>query len=175
MDRQAEAQPGNAENGEVLVVQPGEAESHWQPVPANGHVEVRVAPHLVRMEHRVGFGTQSIAPGGHVRAHAHDRNEEIIHVIAGTGRAVLDDGEHPMRPGTTLFLGRNRRHMFVNDGAGNLEFVWVILPHGLETFFAAIGRPRRPGDPVPEPFARPDDVLRIERDTVFAPPQGGTA
>src|SRR4051812_5278483 len=171
--RAMDTRPEQAQ-GEVLVLQPGEGESHWQPVPANGHVTVRVAPHLVRMEHPLGFGTQTVAPGCHVREHAHDRNEEVIHVVAGTGRAVVDGVDHPMRPGTTFFLGRNRRHMFVNTGADDLTFVWLIVPNGLETFFAAIGRARQEGEPAPEPFARPDDVLRIERETVFAaPPPGG--
>ena len=36
--------------GEILVVQPGEAPSFWQPVPANGFVEVLVAPSRVPMD-----------------------------------------------------------------------------------------------------------------------------
>ena len=78
-----------------------------------------------------------------MREHLHDRNEELIHVISGTGRAVLDGAEHPMSPGLTIFLGRNRRHTFINDGAGELHWAWLIVPNGLETFFEAIGRPRR--------------------------------
>ncbi len=159
--------------GALRVVQPGEADSFWQPVPANGFVEVHLAPDRVAMEHPIGFGRQSVAPGGHVREHAHDRNEEVIHVVAGLGHAVLDGQTHPLRPGTTLFLGRNRLHMFVNDGDTPLEFIWLLLPNGLEDFFAAIGRPRIPGDPPPAPFPRPADVLAIEARTVFAPPPEG--
>lgn len=155
--------------GEVAVRQPGEGEAYWQPMPANGHVEVLFAPYLLAMEHPLGFGTQTVPPGGHVREHAHDRNEEIIFVVEGRGRAVIDGVEHPMRPGSAFFLGRNRRHMFVNEGDANLVFTWLILPNGLEEFFRRIGRERRPGEPAPEPFARPADVLAIERETVFAP------
>jgi hypothetical protein len=39
----------------------------------------------------------------------------------------------------------------------------VITPPGLEDFFKAIGRPRTPGEPAPAPFARPADVVAIER------------
>jgi hypothetical protein len=39
----------------------------------------------------------------------------------------------------------------------------VITPPGLEDFFKAIGRPRTPGEPPPAPFARPADVVAIER------------
>jgi len=41
--------------------------------------------------------------------------------------------------------------------------MWVITPPGLEDFFKAIGRARTAGEPAPEPFARPTDVIAIER------------
>jgi quercetin dioxygenase-like cupin family protein len=154
--------------GEVLVVQPGTAESHWQPVPANGHIEVIFAPHRVAMEHPVGLGTQTVAVGGYVREHAHDRNEEAIYVVRGKGRAVIDGESHPMAPGSAFFIGKNRRHMFINEGEEELNFVWLIVPNGLEDFFRMIGRPRQDGEPDPEPFQRPTNVLEIERQTVFA-------
>ena len=49
-----------------------------------------------------------------------------------------------------------------------MRMLWVLSPPGLENFFAGIGRPRRPGEPAPAPFARPDDAAEIERRTVFA-------
>ena len=161
--------------GAVHVVQPGDGPSHWQPVPANGFIDILMAPDMVAMETKFGFGRQTVAPGSHVREHAHDRNEELIHVISGSGRAVIEGpnhvmGDHVMQPGATFFLGRNRRHMFVNEGNGDLVFLWLILPNGLETFFAAIGRPKHQGEPEPTPFPRPADVLAIEARTVFAPP-----
>src|SRR6266851_5180415 len=81
--------------GALLVVQPGTADSYWQPVPANGYVEVHVAPSLVGMETPLGFGRQTVAPGCYVREHSHDRNEELIHCVAGHGHAVLDGETHP--------------------------------------------------------------------------------
>lgn len=154
--------------GDVLVRQPGEAISYWQPVPANGHIDVIFAPDMVPMEFPIGFGTQTVPPGGYVREHAHDRNEEVIFVISGRGRAVIDGVNHPMQPGSAFFIGRNRRHMFINEGAEEIVWTWLIVPNGLEDFFRLIGRVRQPGEPTPEPFPRPENVLQIERDTVFA-------
>ena len=34
----------------------------WQPVPANGHIAVRMDPSLARMETKFGFGTQTVPP-----------------------------------------------------------------------------------------------------------------
>ena len=159
--------------GDVLILGPDEGENYWQPVPANGHISVRVSPKHVRMDHPFGLGTQTVPPGCYVREHAHDRNDEVIHVLAGSGRAVIDGAEHRIVPGTTIFLGKNRLHMFINDGDVDLKFIWLIVPNGLEDFFEAIGRPKLAGEETPEPFPRPADVLEIERRTVFAPPPPG--
>jgi mannose-6-phosphate isomerase-like protein (cupin superfamily) len=153
--------------GGLAVIQPGDGASFWQPVPANGHIEVRLSPAVVPMENPFGLGTQTVPPGCYVRRHLHDRNEEVLMVLAGIGEAELDTGTHPMRPGTTIFVGRNQPHLFRNTGSEPLTVMWLILPNGLEDFFAAIGRTRAPGEATPEPFARPADVAEIERRTVF--------
>ncbi len=156
--------------GELLVVPAQTAKHFWQPVPANGSISVSVAPDIVPMEWPFGFGTQTLPPGGYVREHTHDRNEELIHVISGKGTAVLDGVEHPMESGLTIFLGRNRRHKFINSGLSELHWAWLIVPNGLEAFFEAIGRPRQAGEAAPAPFARPENILEIERNTVFGNP-----
>jgi quercetin dioxygenase-like cupin family protein len=162
----------DADRGAALVLGPGEGESHWQPVPANGYIDVLIAPHLVEMQNRFSMGTQTVPPGGYVREHAHPEHDEVLHFISGNGKALIDGVEHPAVPGTTVFVGRNRRHKFVNDGDIDLHWLWFIAPHGLEEFFRLVGRSRRRGDPVPANFPRPDDVLEIERRTAFAPPAG---
>jgi hypothetical protein len=101
--------------------------------------------------------------------------DEVIHVLAGQGTALIEDVEHAMVPGSTFFLGRQRRHKFINTGADKLVFMWIVVPNGLEEFFAGIGRPKRAGEPDPTPFPRPADVLEIEARTVFAPPTKNSA
>ena len=60
-------------------------------------------------------------------------------------------------------LGYDVKHEIVNESDDELVMLWVITPPGLENFFAAIGRPRQAGASAPEPFARPTDVIAIER------------
>ncbi|MGO4669989.1 cupin domain-containing protein [Bosea sp. 2YAB26] len=158
------------EPGETFVIQPGQATSYWQPVPANGHIEVVVDPARVRMDHPLALGTQTVPPGGYVREHSHDRHEEVIYFIKGKGRAVLDGKDVPLQPGTAIFVGKSRRHMFINEGTEDLHWVWLIVPNGLEDFFRLIGRSRVAGEAAPANFPRPDNVLEIERQTVFAVP-----
>lgn len=160
------ATTGAQARGRGYVRQPGEGQSFWQPVPANGYAEVLVNE-ATTGERRFAMGIQVVAPGGHVRLHCHGANEEIIFFFEGSGRAVVDGVEHAAVPGTTCYLGPDVMHSFINDGDGPLKFVWVMSPPGLEAFFEQIGRPRSPGEPAPAPFPRPADAERIERDTVF--------
>ncbi len=158
-----------APQGSRLITTPETAESYWQPVPANGFVSVLLAPHLVNMATPFSMGTQTVAPNSFVREHAHGDNEEVIYVLSGQGTAVMDGGadETPMTPGTMLYFGRNRQHKFVNTGETDMTFLWVMMPAGLETFFAAIGKKRTAGDPAPANFPRPENILQIEAQTVF--------
>jgi mannose-6-phosphate isomerase-like protein (cupin superfamily) len=154
-------------NGRVVVVPPEAARSFWQPVPANGFVRCILDQAMTGAETPFALGTQTVDPGCHVREHLHDANEEVILVLSGAGEARIEGATHPMAPGTCFFLGRNRAHSFHNPGDAPLTFLWLILPGGLETFFARIGRPRAEGDPAPPPFPRPENVRQIEAETVF--------
>ena len=151
----------------LVIQQPGEARSFWQPVPANGFVRCLLDQANTGAETPFAFGTQTVDPGCHVREHMHDANEEVIFVLDGEGEARIEGAVHRMRKGSCFFLGRARAHSFHNTGAGPLTFLWLLMPGGLETFFARIGRPRAEGDTPPAPFPRPENVLQIEAETVF--------
>ena len=154
--------------GEARVVAAGDCPSFWQPVPANGYAEVMLDSGNLNSVHKFSMGRQLIPPGCRVRLHAHDRAEEVFYVLSGSGVAEIDGVPHRLEPGVSLFFGHNRQHTIINDGAGDLQWLWFFMPGRLEEFFAAIGRERKPGESTPEPFARPADVREIEKRTVFA-------
>ncbi|WP_417247715.1 cupin domain-containing protein [Celeribacter sp.] len=159
--------------GGAMIRRLEEGASYWQPVPANGFVRCLLNSDEVGAEHPFSLGTQTVAPGGcFVRTHAHDRHDEVIYFLEGTGRIELDDAKVVERaePGTVVYVGRNRRHSFVNDSDAPLTFLWLLMPAGLETFFERIGRPRAAGEEPPAPFPRPENVEQIEAETVFAVP-----
>jgi quercetin dioxygenase-like cupin family protein len=146
---------------------PAAGGSYWQPMPANGYVTIHLTPETT-LSASAAMGEQFVAPGGRVREHAHVDQEEIIHVLSGRGTALVEGVAHAMTPGTALFLRKGVKHAFVNDGDTDLHFAWTIIPgYGLQAFFAAIGRPRLPGQAAPAPFPRPADVLDVEAMTGF--------
>ncbi len=154
--------PADATHRKAVVLQPDDGPSYWQPVPASGYAQVKVSPSATGHE---GFsmGFQTVAPGGRIRAHCHDQQVEVQVCFRGEGHVVVDGETHPFVPGTTCFLGTDVVHEIVNDTAEDLVCLWIIAPHGLEDFFAAIGRPRTPGEVAPLPFERPADAVETER------------
>ncbi|QMW23834.1 cupin domain-containing protein [Sandaracinobacteroides saxicola] len=152
------------------VIQPGEGRGFWQPLPSRGFVEVLLDPTNSPYD---GFscGTQTLPPGCHVREHGHERNHELIHIISGSGRCQIEDAEHRVGPGSTILFGRHARHLLENDGTTDMTLFWVFMPPGLEDWFSAIGRPRLPGEAMPEPFARPDDVAEVQARMRFVAPK----
>lgn len=151
-----------AARGHAVVVQPDEGPSYWQPVPACGHADPKLTPDVTRFP-GLSMGYQTIAPGGRIREHSHGDQIELQICFRGRGRVVVDGEIHSLQPGTACFLGYDVKHEIVNEGPDDLVMLWVIAPPGLENFFAAIGRPRTAGEPAPAPFARPADVVAIER------------
>lgn len=146
----------------AVVMQPTDGPSYWQPVPANGHSDPKLYPANTRFG-TVAMGYQTIAPGSRVREHSHGDQVELQICFRGRGHVMVDGVRHPLVEGTACFLGPDVKHEIVNDSAEELVMMWVITPPGLEDFFKAIGRPRTAGEAAPAPFARPEDVLAVER------------
>lgn len=55
-----------------------------------------------------------IPPGWHTGRHAH--GEEAIHILAGTGFAIIDGARYDWKPGTTLHVPYRAEHQLVNTG-----------------------------------------------------------
>jgi len=89
----------------LVVVQPDDARSFWQPVPANGFVRCMLAASEIGAQTPFSMGTQLVDAGGFVREHVHPDNEEVIFVLEGSGEALLDGVDKvPMVKGTCIFL-----------------------------------------------------------------------
>jgi mannose-6-phosphate isomerase-like protein (cupin superfamily) len=64
------------------------------------------------------------APPGHV----HDAQEEVIHVVTGTGRLVTPEGEVELEPGTTVYIPVGLHHATVSSGPGPLQLLCAFSP-----------------------------------------------
>ena len=147
--------------GEVIVLGQEDGESHWQPLPSTGYIISKLTPYNTPYDN-FSLGLQVLEPGAHIRRHAHERQHEVLFVYEGEGWAEVGEQRYDVRPETTILIGRGVQHKVQNTGPGQMRLLWMIAPAGLEDWFSAIGRPRRPGEAMPAPFERPADVAEIQ-------------
>lgn len=153
----------------TLVLGPEEGDSFWQPLPSTGYIISKLTPYNTPFDD-FSLGIQVLEEGRHIRRHAHERSHEVLFCYQGTGWAEVNGNRHIVMPETTILIGRGLFHMVHNDGPGQMRLLWLMMPPGLEDWFKAIGRPRKPGEPLPQPFERPTDIADIMHQQRFVPP-----
>jgi mannose-6-phosphate isomerase-like protein (cupin superfamily) len=154
--------------GTAIVLAPEDGEALWQPLPSRGYVINKINPYTAPYDD-FSAGIQVLEPGAHIRRHAHERAHELLFCYRGSGYADIEGRRHEVSEETMLLVGRGVQHKVVNTGATQMRLVWFISPPGLEDWFRALGRPRFPDEPLPEPFARPADIEDIQRQQRFIP------
>jgi len=155
---------------QAIVLGPEDGESYWQPQPSTGYIISKITPYNSPYD---GFssGIQVLEPGSSVREHGHERSHELLFVYEGTGFAIVDGERHELAQGSTMLLGRRVLHYVENTGPTQMKMHWVIFPPGLEDWFSAIGRPRKPGETEAPVFPRPEDVAEVQKRQRFVNPE----
>jgi quercetin dioxygenase-like cupin family protein len=94
-----------------------------------------VAPGALTAEHCSACVIR-VAPGDKVRpAHSHPNGEEVIYVVRGSGRVMVDGRISPVRQGTTVLFPRGAVHMLHNTGSEEMKVVCFFAPPtGLENY-----------------------------------------
>jgi mannose-6-phosphate isomerase-like protein (cupin superfamily) len=154
----------------AVISGPEDGQSLWQPLPSRGYVTVKFSPQNMPYD-TFSSGIQLLPPGCHIREHGHQQNHELVFVYEGTGSVTIEGETTPLEPGSAVLFGRYARHRIDNTGDVDMKLFWVFMPPGLEDWFNAIGRPRQPGEPMPEPFPRPDNVAEVQERMRFVPPR----
>ncbi|MEP3225579.1 MAG: cupin domain-containing protein [Parasphingorhabdus sp.] len=157
--------------GKSVIVGPEGGTSWWQPMPSRGYVDVNLTPDNMAYD-TFSSGVQVMPPGGMVREHGHKQNHELVFIYEGTGEVDIDGEVTGLVPGTTVLFARNCTHWIKNTGKTDMKMFWVFMPPGLEDWFYAIGKQRKPGEAMPEPFDRPDNVQDVMDKMRFLPPRG---
>ncbi|MBN1908887.1 MAG: cupin domain-containing protein [Pirellulales bacterium] len=70
-----------------------------------------------------------VAPGGHTPKHTHPFEHEV-YILEGQGVVLEGNTEHPLSPGTAVYVPSGQLHQFRNTGAGTLKFL-CLIPHPL--------------------------------------------
>jgi quercetin dioxygenase-like cupin family protein len=77
-----------------------------------------------------------VAPGDKVRpAHSHPQGEEVIYIITGSGRVMVEGEVQPVRAGSTVLFPRGAVHMLHNTGSEEMKVVCFFAPPtGLDNY-----------------------------------------
>lgn len=74
---------------------------------------------------RLVTGVAELGEGGFLALHRHDQTE-TYYVTAGEGVVSLEGAEHPVRPGSTVFIPGSAEHGIRNTGTARLRFFYVL-------------------------------------------------
>jgi mannose-6-phosphate isomerase-like protein (cupin superfamily) len=115
--------PSAASGGPPLVSDLGECE-----VERTGDRRFRV---LFGPGRRCAAATQFVGeiPPGRAGVHSH-AYDEVVLVLAGTGVAHVGGAEHPLTPGTCVYLPPGQQHCLENTGPATLHVLGVFQPGG---------------------------------------------
>jgi quercetin dioxygenase-like cupin family protein len=77
-----------------------------------------------------------VAPGQTVRpAHSHPNGEEVIYIVSGSGRVMIEGAVEPVRAGSAVLFPQGKIHMLQNSGQEEMKVVCFFSPpSSLETY-----------------------------------------
>ena len=122
----------------LTFVEPADVETQRLPW---GYLNWLSEPRVTGAE-QFSTGIATVTPGhGHAR-HNHPGTEEILYVIKGTGRQMVEvDGEPVTRevgPGTLIHIAAGAYHSTLNTGGEEMIVLAVYAPPGPEAFLRTL-------------------------------------
>jgi quercetin dioxygenase-like cupin family protein len=70
-----------------------------------------------------------VAPGETVRpAHSHPNGEEIIYIVHGTGKVMIEGVVEPVKAGSAVLFPQGQVHMLRNTGTEEMKVVCFFAP-----------------------------------------------
>ena len=75
------------------------------------------------------MGLNVTAVGSMIPDHVHDESEELMFIISGRGKLVIEgEGEWEVGPETAIYSPLGKTHRLENIGNEPLKLVWVYTP-----------------------------------------------
>ncbi len=70
-----------------------------------------------------------VQPGQTVRpAHSHPNGEEVIYIIQGSGRVMIEDKVEPVKAGCAVLFPQGQIHMLQNSGSEPMKVACFFAP-----------------------------------------------
>lgn len=68
----------------------------------------------------------TLIPGASIGVHCHDTSSEVIYIISGTGKAIIEGEEERLSANMTHYCPKGCTHTLINDGTEDLVFLGVV-------------------------------------------------
>lgn len=92
------------------------------------HLRWLVTPELLDSKH-LSVCVIRVAPGEKVRpAHSHPNGEEVIYIIKGSGRVLVNGEVSPVREGSAVLFPQGQIHMLQNTGTEEMKVICFFAP-----------------------------------------------
>jgi quercetin dioxygenase-like cupin family protein len=93
----------------------------------------------------LSFCVIRVQPGQTVRpAHSHPRSEELIYILTGSGKVMIEGEVGEVRAGTAVLFEQGKVHMLRNTGSEEMKVACFFAPAtGLDNYrmFEKVGWP----------------------------------
>lgn len=85
---------------------------------------------------QLSFCTIRVAPGETVRpAHSHPHSEELIYIMTGEGKVLIEDEVGEVRAGSAVLFEQGKIHMLKNTGDTEMKVACFFAPPtGLDNY-----------------------------------------
>ncbi len=70
----------------------------------------------------------SIPPGGEIGEEVHEDNDQVLYLVSGRGRVVLDGKEAAFEVGDLVLVQAGVRHNFITEGEESMKIITTYSP-----------------------------------------------
>ena len=70
----------------------------------------------------------SIPPGGEIGEEVHDKEDQVLYFVAGSGEAILEVSAQPIEEGDIVLVHKGTKHNFKNTGLEDLKIITTYSP-----------------------------------------------
>ena len=92
---------------------------------------------------------QTLPPGAATFTHIHHNCEETVYPVIGNPTVTVDGNAAVLRAGESAVVPRGCPHAISNESDGEIQFLFITTPGGIEGFFQKSAQDKNP-DPAAE-------------------------
>lgn len=110
-----------------MVIYANKVESYSIPAPFQRSIKVLLAPDTQEVVKDLSITMGIIAPHSRNDYHAHE-GTELLYIVSGHGRAVIDDKEYPIGPDALIVAPPGILHQQINESDETMKMLAVWTP-----------------------------------------------